>query len=147
MTSISLNQGHSQQNITLTGTGFAGSSCKTSNDIKIGDYSCAVLDSTETSVKCKLDMGASTTSPMTVYILLLIFLFTWILMSGELLLYPSVFVKVCRQSRKTFLLLCCLFFLVYFFSFISFPLSAFCDFSAICHQISLIFGQTVDNNL
>ena len=58
-------------------------------------------------------------------------------------------IKVCRQSRKTFLLLCCLFFLVYFFvfSFISFPLSAFCDFSAICHRISLIFGQLVDNNL
>ena len=55
--------------------------------------------------------------------------------------------KVCRQSRKTFLLLCCLFFLVYFFSFISFPLSAFCDFSAIFHRISLIFGQLVDNNL
>ena len=31
--------------------------------------------------------------------------------------------------------------------FISFPLSAFCDFSAIFHQISLIFGQLVDNNL
>ena len=46
--------------------------------------------------------------------------------------------KVCRQSRKTFLLLCCLFFLV-FFSFISFPLSAFCDFSAIFHWISLFY--------
>ena len=56
-------------------------------------------------------------------------------------------IKVCRQSRKTFLLLCCLFFLVYFFSFISFPLSAFCDFSVIFQRISLIFGQLVDNNL
>ena len=33
------------------------------------------------------------------------------------------------------------------FSFISFPLSAFCDFSAICNRISLIFSQLVDNNL
>ena len=55
-------------------------------------------------------------------------------------------IKVCRQSRKTFLLLCCLFFLVYF-SFISFPLSAFCDFSAICHRISIMFGQLIDDNL
>ena len=56
------------------------------------------------------------------------------------------FIKVCRQSRRTFLLLYCLFFLVYF-SFRSFPLSAFCDFSAIFHRISLIFGQLVDNDL
>ena len=55
-------------------------------------------------------------------------------------------VKVCRQSRKTFLLLYCLFFLLFYY-FISFPLSAFCDFSAIFHGISLIFGQLVDNNL
>ena len=52
------------------------------------------------------------------------------------------FIKVCRQSRKTFLLLYCLFFCSTFaayscgafaanaffvFTFISFPLSAFCD--------------------
>ena len=55
-----------------------------------------------------------------------------------------IIIKVCRQSRKTFLLLYCLFFLI---SFISFPLSAFCDFSAIFHRISLIIGQLVDNNL
>ena len=60
--------------------------------------------------------------------------------------WAPYFIKVCRQSRRTFLLLYCLFFLVYF-SFISFPLSAFCDFSAICHRISLIFSQLVDNNL
>ena len=35
-------------------------------------------------------------------------------------------------------------FLCYFFSF---RLAAFCDFSAIFHWISLIFGQLVDNNL
>ena len=35
----------------------------------------------------------------------------------------------------------------YYFYFISFPLSAFCDFSVIFHRISLIFGQLVDNNL
>ena len=40
-----------------------------------------------------------------------------------------------------------LLFLFYYFYFISFPLSAFCDFSAIFHRISLIFGQLVDNNL
>ena len=57
-----------------------------------------------------------------------------------------LFVKVCRQSRKTFLLLYCLFFLLFYY-FISFPLSAFCDCSAIFHRISLIFGQLVDNNL
>ena len=55
-------------------------------------------------------------------------------------LYMYQVIKVCRQRRKTFLLLCCLF----FFSFISFPLSAFCDFSAIFHRISLIFGQLVE---
>ena len=37
-------------------------------------------------------------------------------------------------------------FLLYFY-FISFPLSAFCDFSAIFHRTSLIFSQLVDNNL
>ena len=65
------------------------------------------------------------------------------------IVFSFLFIKVCRQRRKTFLLLCCLFFLVYFFvfSFISFPLSAFCDFSAIFHRISLIFGPLVDNNL
>ena len=36
--------------------------------------------------------------------------------------------------------------LVYFY-FISFPPSAFCDFSAIFHRIVLIFGQLIDNNL
>ena len=34
-----------------------------------------------------------------------------------------------------------------FFYFFSFPLTAFCNFSAIFHRISLIFGQLVDNNL
>ena len=53
-------------------------------------------------------------------------------------------IKVCRQRRKTFLLLYCFFF---FFLFFSFPLTAFCDFSAIFHRISLIFGQLVDYNL
>ena len=56
-----------------------------------------------------------------------------------------IFIKVCRQRRKTFLLLYCLFFVI-FFNFFSFPLIAFCDFSAIFHRISLIFGQLVDNN-
>ena len=56
--------------------------------------------------------------------------------------FCSVF-KVCRQSGKTFLLLCCLF----FFSFISFPPSEFCDFSAIFRRIFLIFGQLIDNYL
>ena len=56
------------------------------------------------------------------------------------------FIKVCRQRRKTFLLLYCLFFVIFFY-FFSFPLTAFCDFSAIFHRISLIFGQLVDNNL
>ena len=56
--------------------------------------------------------------------------------------------KVCRQSRKTFLLLYCIFFIFfYYYYFISFPLSAFCDFSAIFHRIFLIFGQLIDNNL
>ena len=54
-------------------------------------------------------------------------------------------IKVCRQRRKTFLLLYCLFFLTFYF--FSFPLTAFCDFSAIFHRISLIFGQLVDYNL
>ena len=35
----------------------------------------------------------------------------------------------------------------YYFYFISFPLSAFCDFSAISDRIFLIFGQLIDNNL
>ena len=52
-------------------------------------------------------------------------------------------IKVSRQSRKTLLLLYCLFFVIFF----SFPLPAFCDFSAICHRIFLIFGQLIDNNL
>ena len=43
---------------------------------------------------------------------------------------------------------CCIVFsLLFFFYFFSFPLTAFCDFSAIFHRISLIFGQLVDNNL
>ena len=44
---------------------------------------------------------------------------------------------------------CCIVFslLFIFFNFFSFPLSAFCDFSAIFHRISFIFGQLVDNNL
>ena len=40
---------------------------------------------------------------------------------------------------------CCIVFS--FFLFFSFPLTAFCDFSAIFHRISLIFGQLVDYNL
>ena len=35
--------------------------------------------------------------------------------------------------------------LSFLFSFISFPLSAFCDLAAIFHRI--IFGQLIDNNL
>ena len=52
-------------------------------------------------------------------------------------------IKVCRQGRETFLLLYCLF----FFSFISFPLSSFYDFSVIFYRFFLIFGQFIDNNL
>ena len=53
---------------------------------------------------------------------------------------PSTVSVVNMFLRSSFL------FLLYFY-FISFPLSAFCDFSAIFHRISLIFGQLVDNNL
>ena len=35
----------------------------------------------------------------------------------------------------------------YYYFFNSFPLSAFCDFSAIFYRINLIFGQLIDNNL
>ena len=62
-----------------------------------------------------------------------------------IIVFVLTLIKVCRQCRKTFLLLYYLFFVIYFF--FSFPLTAFCDFSAIFHWISLIFGQLVDNNL
>ena len=39
---------------------------------------------------------------------------------------------------------CCV---VFSFFFYFFPPSAFCDFSAIFHLISLIFGQSIDTNL
>ena len=42
---------------------------------------------------------------------------------------------------------CCIVFSLFLLFFISFPLSAFCDFSAICHRIFLKFGQLMDNNL
>ena len=75
--------------------------------------------------------------------------------------YLYIIIKVCRQSRKTFLLLrsadkvgrplcCCIvfsFLFLYFYFFISFPLSAFCGFSAICHRIFVIFGQLIVNIL
>ena len=35
----------------------------------------------------------------------------------------------------------------FYYYFISFPLSAFCGFSAIFHRIFLIFGQLIENNL
>ena len=75
------------------------------------------------------------------------------------------FIKVVRQSRRTFLLLylglltksedlsvvvlsfLSYFFFIIFIFFISFPLSAFCDFSAIFYRIFLIFGQLIDINL
>ena len=43
---------------------------------------------------------------------------------------------------------CCIVFSsLFLFYFISFPLSAFCDFSAIFYRIFLIYGKLLDNNL
>ena len=65
----------------------------------------------------------------------------------SLCLCPGVLLRSADKVGRPFC--CCVVFsfLFIFFSFISFPLSAFCDFSAIFHRISLIFGQLVDDNL
>ena len=54
----------------------------------------------------------------------------------------SILVKVCRQSRKTFLFLFC-FFLFFFLSYFSLPPSASLDFSLISQLISLKFSMLI----
>ncbi|KAK3107254.1 hypothetical protein FSP39_010348 [Pinctada imbricata] len=66
ISAISLNQGHSQQDIVFTGEGFADSSCKSSNEITAGGYSCVVSASTATSATCRFATSASNPMPIAV---------------------------------------------------------------------------------
>ena len=62
------------------------------------------------------------------------------------LMYQSLmFIKVCRQSRKTFLFLFCYFLLLFFFllSYFSLPPPASRDFSVISQPISMKFGMLI----
>ena len=63
--------------------------------------------------------------------------------------FPAIALSL-RSADKVGRPFCCCIvfsFLFLFYYFISFPLSAFCDFSAIFDPIFLIFCQLIDNNL
>ncbi|XP_048575327.1 fibrocystin-L-like isoform X2 [Nematostella vectensis] len=55
VTSVSPNNGTSQDVITITGSGFSVTQCQ--NNVKFGDHVCNIVSSTETKITCKLDVS------------------------------------------------------------------------------------------
>ena len=104
--------------------------------------------------KKKKKNSDSNPSPSSTYFLtwwlsLICFIFVQLLLHWYLLFeFPASALSLRSADNVGRPFCCCIVFsLLFFFYFFSFPLTAFCDFSAIFHRISLIFGQLVDNNL
>ena len=57
MTSVAPIQGTSESNITITGSGFSGTSCH--NKVMFGSHSCVVTFSNESMIVCRLDTSKS----------------------------------------------------------------------------------------
>ncbi|EDO28621.1 predicted protein, partial [Nematostella vectensis] len=55
VTSVSPNNGTSQDVITITGSGFSVTQCQ--NNVKFGDHVCNIVSNTETKITCKLDVS------------------------------------------------------------------------------------------
>lgn len=53
VTTVSLNEGSSEDVITLTGSGFTTTSCQ--NEISVGSHTCAIQSATSSQVTCKVD--------------------------------------------------------------------------------------------
>ena len=101
-----------------------------------------------------MDSNPHTTPPLPVqcptwWLSLICFILVQLLLHWYLLFeFPASALSL-RSADKVGRPFCCciVFSLLFFIIFFSFPLTAFCDFSAIFYRISLIFDQLVDNNL